>query len=155
MTNMNRAIAINVKALVPTRKLDPEDTAVAGVYQVTVPNDVRDEQAASIALDAFHESVAISTLDDFDISVFDLETGMSLDEDEDTESYINGSYGSYEGSIADKAWNVYQVTINNLNKYEEIFVYAPTLVEAKAYINKDKYNIEPDDVVVVKPWRNN
>lgn len=71
------------------------DQHVAGVYSVEVSSDC--PSPATAALDAFHESVAIDCLDDFEIHVVDLEAGRLIDEVEGAESYSMGSQADFHG----------------------------------------------------------
>lgn len=63
-----------------------EDEGVEGRYLAHFEEPVPRDRAATIALDAFHNSIAIGTLDDFDVSV-ETEDGQRLEEPEDAESY--------------------------------------------------------------------
>jgi len=78
-----------------------EDGGVPGVYEVSVKNDIPPGQMANHALDSFHCSCPIDTLDSFTFVVVDADTGISLSEDSNLGSYeTNGECGvvKLEGS---------------------------------------------------------
>lgn len=70
--------------------LDEMDDQVAGVYSVLVRRRIPDADKATAALDAFHSSVGVSSLDDFVFYVFNPVTGLVLEEAEGSESYTKG-----------------------------------------------------------------
>jgi hypothetical protein len=53
---------------------DEEDDCVPGVYEVAIRESAPSDLTEEIALEAFHDTIAIGTLDDFTICVVD-ETG--------------------------------------------------------------------------------
>lgn len=63
---MRKAI---VRAKAVTNKLHSCDIDVAGDYEVSLNEEVVDEQIADVALDVFHDSVPIKVLDDFEFTV--------------------------------------------------------------------------------------
>lgn len=155
MSENQRIVLVNVKAMVPSRQLYSEDRSVQGVYRVYVPAHICNEQAASIALDAFHESVAVKVLDDFDISVFDAKVGRALYEAEDAESYANGAYGDFDGMLYSKPWRAYSTKIEGPLGSDNFIVYAPSLMFASKLI---KTSFDNDHAmlqkIVVTPLRN-
>lgn len=82
---------LNIAVIPASDKFDPEDEGVAGIYSVWVHKCLSPEDQASAALDAFHESVQVSVLDDFSFWVFDPETRLVMLEG-DAESYTMGSH---------------------------------------------------------------
>jgi hypothetical protein len=72
---------------------DDPDEAV-GVWEVSLAQSMEPDIAAGAALDIFHGRVAISVLDDFEISTID---PMSQNEIFESEAYKRGS--SSHGSI--------------------------------------------------------
>ena len=60
---------VTVKAITHRDNLNDYDRNVAGVYLFKVPATLDHPHACEYALDAFHNTVAIAVLDDFDISV--------------------------------------------------------------------------------------
>lgn len=68
-----------------------DDAEVAGIYTVEVGCGLSDEEAASAALDAFHSSIAVRVLEDFEFEVFDGE--RELVEAPDAQSYASTDYG--------------------------------------------------------------
>lgn len=62
---------------------DVEDGDVEGRYRVTFDPPVPRALAATLALDEFHETVAVGVLDDFEFSVEDMD-GEALHESDDT-----------------------------------------------------------------------
>lgn len=63
---------------------DYEDCA--GLYSIFVNDTIPDDHLANAALDIFHSDVAISSLDDYDFIVTDI-NGDELEQSEDVESY--------------------------------------------------------------------
>lgn len=51
--------------------LDVDDRTVAGTYDVYLSGDTPADKLEAAALDAFHTSVAVAVLDDFEFSVRD------------------------------------------------------------------------------------
>lgn len=135
MHTFTRNIAINAKPLVKNRQLPAEDRDIAGVYGVEVPMNVSDEEAASIALDVFHESVAVYNLDYFEFSVFDMRTGRTMEEAEDADSYMHGGDGEFLGSLHNMPWGCFKVTITKNSDVDEYYVYAPDLDAAVNKVN--------------------
>ena len=84
-----------------TESVDEQDTDVAGRYYCQVPNDIDDKTACSAALDAFHETVAVHVLDDFEFTVFDPTSQEFLEEAEDTEGYTNSGIAKFVEKIGD------------------------------------------------------
>lgn len=71
-----------------------DDRKVPGIYAVTVPESTSNEEAASIALDAFHESYAVKNLDEFQFTVTDGSTLL-----EELDNHENGSKADMAGEI--------------------------------------------------------
>ena len=77
---------------------DPEDE-VAGAWGVEIQLGNKFEDFASIALDVFHNSVAVGDLEEYEFHVTC--EGVRLEEKDDAESYVLKSEGrliGYEGS---------------------------------------------------------
>jgi hypothetical protein len=70
---------------------DPDDAV--GLWEVELNEDYPPGIAAGAAKDIFHSSVAIETLDDYEIDTLDPETRERIDEDEDYESYSQSQCG--------------------------------------------------------------
>jgi len=67
--------------------LDKEDGAVAGIYRIVVTDKVPANGLANAALDVFHSTVPVKSLDDFDFAVHT----------EDLKSKLEcGEYDGYE-----------------------------------------------------------
>lgn len=73
------------------------DAKAAGTYLIDVDADLTDQQAASCALDVFHNYVGITDLEDFEFGVFDHETGKELEEDPNHDSYSLMDRGRFRG----------------------------------------------------------
>lgn len=71
---------------IPIVLSEAEDQTVAGRYVVEVSAALSDDKAASVALDAFHSTVPIDVLEEFEVQVFD-EQDNGLDEDLEHEVY--------------------------------------------------------------------
>lgn len=96
----DQPLRVNVRRIAALS--DEEDAEVDGVYQVHFFDCVSAlplEKRAAIALDIFHSSIAIGTLDDFDIAVVD-HLNRAVAQDEAHESYSASDDGSVE-KIAD------------------------------------------------------
>lgn len=76
---------------------DEDDASVPGIYLLEVDSELDVPDRASAALDAFHESVGISTLDDFEITAFDAD-GTEIVQGE-AESYTLGSRAEFQGVV--------------------------------------------------------
>lgn len=72
-----------------------EDSNVSGIYSVAVPSYFSDGKAVSAALDAFHNTIAIKVLDDFEFTVKGPKHDI-LVESEDHEPY---SLNNYVGEV--------------------------------------------------------
>ncbi|ADC73116.1 hypothetical protein TK90_2629 (plasmid) [Thioalkalivibrio sp. K90mix] len=58
---------------------EPDDRSVPGAYRISdIPRALPDEDAYLWALEAFHRTVAVERLEDFDLSVVDTGTGRIL-----------------------------------------------------------------------------
>lgn len=77
---------VTVAPVVPSEVLDPDDDEVAGIYAVRVPAMLPEGVQVGLALDAFHESVGIACLDDFEIEVVNPLEGKTLNESDGYES---------------------------------------------------------------------
>lgn len=75
---------------------DPEDTDVAGLYALEASDDA--EFPVGAIKDAFHDSICISVLDDFDISYFDAD-GQEVFEEDGSESGENIYDGDFLGDV--------------------------------------------------------
>ncbi len=93
-----RTLFVIAAALCGDAFTDEEDREIPGRYAVEVPEELEDDKAASVALDAFHESIAVECLDDFEFTVTNAE-GLPLEED--------GNHQGYSGSTL--AGDVYRV----------------------------------------------
>lgn len=72
-------IQIAVVGTGPGQLLGKTDVDVPGLYEVAIPiGQSADLDLADVALESFHNSVAISSLEDFDIQVFNPATGDQL-----------------------------------------------------------------------------
>lgn len=74
-----------------------DDDAVAGAYLVEVDADLSEGDRASAALDAFHESIGIKVLEDFEVTTWDAE-GKEIAQGE-AEGYTMGEHAEYLGMI--------------------------------------------------------
>lgn len=97
---LRRLLLVSVRASVPVDELSEEDKGVAGVYEVVVPAGIPDAEAASIALDTFHQTQPIGELDLFQITVLD-EGGRMLSPDPDHEDYSKGHLGGDVEKVSD------------------------------------------------------
>lgn len=77
---------IQAQATVPLSEIEEGDTRVQGLYSVEVPDDAPPGIAAGIALDRFHSTIAVGTLDDFAFTVVDKD-GKEIVEADDYEAY--------------------------------------------------------------------
>jgi len=79
---------------------DAEDQGVPGLSRVDVDlsNDPLPGQIAGAILDVFHDSVAISNLDDFDINVLD-EDGREISQAEDYEERSFENIADFSGFL--------------------------------------------------------
>lgn len=75
---------------------DPEDTDVAGLYALEASDDA--EFPVGAIKDAFHDSICIGVLDDFDISYFDAD-GQEVFEEDGSESGENINDGDFLGDV--------------------------------------------------------
>lgn len=75
------------------------DQELVGHYQVLVPGYLSDELQAAVALDHFHERVAVKILDDFDIHVV-----KPIDSPSDYEDYSLSPLGYFVGLTAESAY---------------------------------------------------
>ncbi|TAL65809.1 MAG: hypothetical protein EPN79_11705 [Burkholderiaceae bacterium] len=94
-----RELLVNVSPLVDANELDLEDENVAGVYTVYVDQAVSMKVHASVALDTFHSTIAISMLDDFVIDVVDSIDHRVLEEEEDAPHYAIDRHGNFGEKI--------------------------------------------------------
>lgn len=82
---------LHLRAAIPgVEKLEymaEEDRLVPGLYAIEVPADLPEAQLANCALDAFYYNVPFESLDRFEITVTDPETGTELWRDENLEWY--------------------------------------------------------------------
>ena len=77
---------VRVVAVIEEHRLEDEDQDVPGDYDISLPAEARDwtsSRQACVVLDEFHDSVAIGTLDDFEISVLNDQGEEIFDEEED------------------------------------------------------------------------
>jgi hypothetical protein len=75
----NQIIQISVVASRPDQSHATADAGAAGVYEVAIPfAETAGLNLADVALESFHNSIAISSPEDFDIQVFDQTTGAQL-----------------------------------------------------------------------------
>lgn len=89
-------LQITVRRIAPLT--DEEDAEVPGLYKVLFNQDVSSltrEKQASMALDIFHSTIAIGTLDDFDIMVVD-NNGQAVGQDDSHEDYSSSKAGDVE-----------------------------------------------------------
>ena len=72
---MNRVYIIVAKNSTAKKRMDSEDKAVIGTYLASVEQNgaATQEQVCTTILDKFHDSVAINNLEDFDISVYEMD----------------------------------------------------------------------------------
>jgi hypothetical protein len=84
---------VTVIAKQVSKKLDSnEDRGVAGEYPVRLDDGVSDEELAGVALDVFHDNIAVANLDDFEFSVVDAK-GKEIAEPDGYESYSGTGRG--------------------------------------------------------------
>jgi len=67
--------------------VDRGDLAAVGIYEVTVPASLDDDKAACCAMDGFHSTVPVKSLDDLELEVWDLKQGLKLLRDEGIDDY--------------------------------------------------------------------
>lgn len=79
-------VTVHVIQISSNENLDVDDLNVAGVYEVRLPSTLPLENYAGVALDAFHSSVSVAVLEDFEFSVCDAQ-GIELNEDENYIAY--------------------------------------------------------------------
>ena len=77
-----------------TKDLYEADLPVPGKYRIAVPSQIPPQEAAGIALDVFHDSVAIKRLEDFSYEVMD-DYGAIISERISNESYSRSSEGEF------------------------------------------------------------
>jgi len=71
---------------VSTRLDSEEDADIAEEYAVGIDDDVPESDVAGVALDVFHDNIAVDCLDDFEFTVKDSK-GVEILEPEDYEGY--------------------------------------------------------------------
>lgn len=97
---MNKMVTV-VLTPVPNTQLHEEDHQLYTQYHIELDDSVSETQLADVALDVFHENVAVKVLDDFQISVLDKnQTAL-----EPSDEYENGS-GRAKGQIIDSTYPV-------------------------------------------------
>lgn len=75
----NRIVQISVVATRPGHSNETADAGVPGLYEVAIPiAESAGLNLADLALESFHNCVAIASPEDFDIQVFDPLTGAQL-----------------------------------------------------------------------------
>jgi len=82
---------VEVHAQAITHDVHEMDKHVSGVYHIALPLTLGNASAGA-ALDVFHSSVSVKSLDDFQFTVFDC-SGQELTEQDDYESYSHSSSG--------------------------------------------------------------
>lgn len=104
-------IAVAAINRVARNDLDQEDRHAPGVYWLEVPKAAPPALKAAIALDVFHCSRPIGTLDDFAFIVFDPKTGLVMDQGDDYDAYANSHQGHNFQRISDRLPHLYSVSI--------------------------------------------
>lgn len=66
---MTKTAFVLVLPIINIDQLNSQDASVAGLYRVLVSEDIPEDALANAALDAFHYSVPVKVLDDFDFVV--------------------------------------------------------------------------------------
>lgn len=102
---------LNASPTVMDTALDGEDRAVPGVYVIYVHKDVPLARRPDAALDVFHSSVPVSTLDDFAFDVIDPQTGLVLDRSAEGEDYELAQQGEYGYQKEPQPFEVATVTV--------------------------------------------
>lgn len=69
------------------------DDHVEGVYLISLPVDCGGMAPADVALDVFHASIPVGTLEDFEFSVIDPDTGELLECADEHDSYAGANLG--------------------------------------------------------------
>lgn len=86
---------------VPNTQLHEEDHQLYTQYHIELNDSVSETQLADVALDVFHENVAVKVLDDFQISVLD-KNQTALNQ---SDKHELGS-GATKGKIIDSTYPV-------------------------------------------------
>ncbi len=84
-------LVVEVHAQAIAHDIHEMDKHVSGVYHIALPLTL-DNVSAGAALDVFHSSVPVKSLEDFSFTVFD-RSGQELTEPDDYESYSHSSSG--------------------------------------------------------------
>jgi hypothetical protein len=74
----NRKLIVCAYQLCDDDDLCEEDQSVHGIYQCPIEEPMAQEVACEMALESFHTCIPISSLEDFDIRVFDLHSKTEL-----------------------------------------------------------------------------
>jgi len=103
MSKKYRILHIAAIPNVDLNNLDTNDEFIPGIYIVEVDKNLKDKQAASAVMDAFHDNNGIEVLDDFVFMVFDPETGIVIDEDEHHQNGSLNGYSNYYDKLSNDA----------------------------------------------------
>lgn len=99
-----RPLHIHVSTTLPVEELRKDDCGHVGVYKVEVESSVPDGLAAWAALEAFHNKIAFSFPDHFEIDVFDPESKTYLVQEEPDSA--EGIFYQYCDKLSDERPNV-------------------------------------------------
>jgi hypothetical protein len=80
-------VSLAAVAVCHPEDLHPEDEHVQGVYLMEVQEWLGPEYKASAALDRFHSELPVKELDNFQFFVFNADTGMVMEPDENEMDY--------------------------------------------------------------------
>lgn len=96
-----------------------EDKSIPGVYSAWVASGLRLPTIASAALDGFHSSVAVDTLDNFSFVVYDPRTGLLIDQDPDADGYANTQHCRDLIQVANELPTFYRAKVTAISDVSE------------------------------------
>lgn len=114
------------------KEMSEDDAGVVGVYRVMVPKGMKQSSMASIALDRFHETIAVDNLDDFSFYVFEPDTGAVLFEDDATEGYTNGHFAGDLEKVSEQQLTAFIVSVERDGQLTQSTIVSFTSERAKA-----------------------
>ena len=74
-----RRLGVIVIQMASDEDIDADDEGLEGVYEIRINEFAPDFLAYELALESFHTNIAVSTLDNFEFHVFDLDTKKPLE----------------------------------------------------------------------------
>ena len=104
-------VSLAAVAICRPDELDQEDGHVQGVYLMEVQEALASAFRASAALDRFHTEVPVKVLENFEFFVFDSESGIVIEPDENEYEYTMTKHGRFIEKISDTVPNFYEVAV--------------------------------------------